>query len=208
MNHLPSTGCRRCGTCCLKGGPTFHVEDRVLIDSGLIPARHLLTLRKGELVNDAIRGCLLPLESEMIKIKGLNRAWTCVFFDKTGPACRIYEHRPLECRILKCWDTREIEAVYRRNRLTRKDLLSEIPALWCLIEDHDRRCSHAMLQKLLDSKSCGAAAKKKIQEMVEYDRSIRMLVVEKAGVESNMLDFLFGRALPEAMHGRLQDCKP
>ena len=51
----------------------------MLIDSGLIPAKHLYTLRKGELVNDSIRGRLLPLESEMIKIKGRNRAWTCVF---------------------------------------------------------------------------------------------------------------------------------
>ena len=35
--------------------------------------------------------------------------------------------------------------------------------------------------------------------MVEYDRSIRMLVVEKAGVESDMLDFIFGRPLSEAI---------
>ena len=173
----------------------------MLIDSGLIPAKHLYTLRKGELVNDSIKGCLLPLESEMIKTKGRNRAWTCVFFDKTGPACRIYEHRPLECRILKCWDTRDIEAAYSQNRLMRKDLLSGIPALWSLIEDHDQRCSHVTVRKLLDSKSGGAAAIKAFQEMVEYDRSIRVLVVEKAGVEADMLDFIFGRPLSEAIRG-------
>ncbi len=197
-----STECRRCGICCEKGGPAFHVEDRMLIDSGLIPAKHLYTLRKGELVNDSIRGRLLPLEFEMIKIKGRNRAWTCVFFDKSGPACRIYEHRPLECRILKCWDTRDIEALYSQNRLMRKDLLSGIPALWSLIEDHDLRCSHVTVRNLLDSKSSGAAAKKTIQEILEYDRSIRILVVEKAGVESNLLDFIFGRPLSEVIHGR------
>ncbi|MBI5592245.1 MAG: YkgJ family cysteine cluster protein [Deltaproteobacteria bacterium] len=193
------TECRRCGTCCDKGGPTFHVEDRMLVDSGLVPAKHLYTLRKGELVNDSIKGRLLPLESEMIKIKGQNRAWTCVYFDKAGSACGIYEHRPLECRILKCWDTRDIEAVYSQNRLTRKDLLSGIPALWSLIQDHDLRCSHVTLRKLLDAKSVGATAKKTVQEMVEYDRAIRILVVEKAGVESNMLDFIFGRPLSEAI---------
>jgi Fe-S-cluster containining protein len=173
----------------------------MLIDSGLIPARHLYTLRKGEIVNDSIQGCLIPLESEMIKIKGQSRDWTCVYFDKTGPACRIYEHRPQECRILKCWDTRDIEAVYSRNRLTRKDLLTGIPALWSLIADHDLRCSHVTLQKLLVLKSGDAAANKTIREMVEYDRSIRMLVVEKAGVESDMLDFIFGRPLSEAIRG-------
>lgn len=196
------TECRRCGTCCDKGGPTFHVEDRMLIDSGLIPAKHLYTLRKGELVNDSIKGCLLSLESEMIKIKGQNRAWTCIYFDKTGPACRIYEHRPLECRILKCWDTQEIEAAYSQNQLTRKYLLSGIPALWSLIEDHDLRCSHQTLRKLIDSKSGGEAAEKNalvaaIREMIEYDRSIRLLVVEKAGIETDMLDFIFGRPLSE-----------
>ena len=66
----------------------------------------------------------------------------------------------------------------------RKDLLSGIPALWGLIEDHDLRCSHVTVRKLLDSKSGDAAAKKTVQEMVEYDRSIRVLVVEKAGDRS------------------------
>jgi len=174
----------------------------MLIDSGLIPAKHLYTLRKGEIVSDSIHGCLLTLESEMIKIKGQNRAWTCVYFDKSGSACRIYEHRPLECRILKCWDTRNIEAVYSQNRLTRKDLLSGIPALWSLIEDHDLRCNLVTLRKLLDLKSGDAAATKTVQEMIEYDRSIRMLVVEKAGVESDMLEFIFGRPLSEAIRGR------
>ncbi len=201
MNLFSSTECRRCGTCCEKGGPTFHLEDRMLIDSGLIPVKHLYTLRKGEMVHESIKGCLLPLESEMIKIKGRHRDWTCVFFDKTESACRIYEHRPLECRILKCWDTRDIEAVYSQNRLTRKDLLFGIPALWSLIEDHDLRCSHVRAQNLLDSKS-GADANNTVQEMVEYDRSIRLLVVEKAGVESDMLDFIFGRPLSETIRGR------
>ena len=202
MNPSSQTECRRCGTCCDKGGPTFHLEDRVLIDSGLIPAKHLVTFRKGEIVNDSIRGCLLPLESEMIKIKGQNRSWSCVYFDKAESACRIYEHRPLECRILKCWDTRDIEALYSQNRLTRKDLLSGIPALWGLIEDHDLRCSPEKARELLDSKS-GAEEKITVQEMVAYDRSIRLLVVEKAGVESNMLDFVFGRPLSDVIRGRI-----
>ena len=204
MNPSAITECRRCGICCDKGGPTLHTEDRMLIDSGLIPAGHLYTLRKGEVVNDSIKGRLLFLESEMIKIKGPVRSWTCVFFDKTGPACRIYEHRPLECRILKCWDTRDIEAVYSKNLLTRKDLLAGIPALWSLIADHDLRCSHVTLRNLLDSKTGSAASKKAIQEMLAYDQSIRVLVVEKAGIEKDMLDFIFGRPLSEAVRAGYQ----
>lgn len=197
-----SSECSRCGICCEKGGPAFHIEDRMLIESGLIPATDLYTLRKGEMVNDAIRGCLVRLESELIKIKGQGRAWTCVYFDKKEGGCRIYEHRPLECRLLKCWDTRDIEAAYSQNRLTRKDIFSGIPALWSLIADHDLRCSHETVQNLLDSKSRAEDSNHGVREMVEYDRSIRMLVVEKAGVDSKMLDFIFGRALSEVIRGR------
>ncbi len=199
MNPVSMTVCRRCGTCCKKGGPTFHIEDRRLIDSGLIPAVHLVTIRKGERVNDAIRGCLISLESEMIKMKGTNPSWSCIYLDGSVSACLIYENRPLECRILKCWDTRDIETEYARNRLTRKDMLTGIPALWNLIAEHDQRCSHVLLRNLLDSPSVDADAGKSIQEMVAYDRSIRALVVEKAGVEPDMLDFLFGRPLSETI---------
>lgn len=202
MTLSSSAECRRCGICCEKGGPTFHIEDRMLIESGLIPATDLYTLRKGEMVNDAIRGCLVPLESELIKIKGQGRAWTCVYFDKKEGGCRIYEHRPLECRLLKCWDTRDIETAYSQNRLTRKDIFSGIPALWSLIADHDLRCSHEAVQTLLDSKTRAEDSNHRVREMVEYDRSIRMLVVEKAGVDSKMLDFIFGRALSEVIRGR------
>jgi Fe-S-cluster containining protein len=199
MNPVSMTACRRCGTCCKKGGPTFHIEDRRLIDSGLIPAAHLVTIRKGERVNDAIRGCVISLEFEMIKMKGTNPSWSCIYLDRSVSACLIYENRPLECRILKCWDTRDIESEYARNRLTRKELLSGIPALWSLIEDHDRRCSHAVWQHLLDLSSADADAGRTIQETVAYDRSIRTLVVEKAGVEPDMLDFIFGRPLSETI---------
>jgi Fe-S-cluster containining protein len=202
MNPTSMTTCRRCGTCCNKGGPAFHLEDRMLIDAGLIPATHLVTLRKGERVNDAIRGALISLESEMIKIKGGSRTWRCIYLDTTGPACLIYENRPLECRILKCWDTRDIEAAYAHNRLMRKDIFSEIPALWDLIADHDQRCSHGVLQNLLDSPFGGIDAKKAVQEMIAYDQSIRLLVVEKAGIKTDMLDFLFGRPLWETLRGR------
>jgi hypothetical protein len=38
MSHPTDTACRRCGTCCRKGGPALHREDRHLVVDGLIPA--------------------------------------------------------------------------------------------------------------------------------------------------------------------------
>lgn len=46
--------CMRCGTCCEKGGPGFHQEDRMLIEKGRIPLKYLYTIRKGEFAYDKI----------------------------------------------------------------------------------------------------------------------------------------------------------
>ncbi|MBT8367361.1 MAG: YkgJ family cysteine cluster protein, partial [Deltaproteobacteria bacterium] len=94
----PTKGCTRCGTCCQKGGPSFHQEDRMLIDKGVIPARCLFTIRRGESAYDNVKGCLMPVDSDIIKIKGKEGTWTCIFFDAHNKGCSIYSHRPLECR--------------------------------------------------------------------------------------------------------------
>jgi len=63
--------CKRCGTCCKKGGPCFHVEDKMLIEKGVILIKYLYNIRKGESAYDNIKGCLIPVTSELIKIKGI-----------------------------------------------------------------------------------------------------------------------------------------
>ena len=131
---IPISECARCGTCCIKGGPSFHHEDKELIDKGIILSKFLYTIREGELSYDNVKECLLPAASDIIKIKGQKDSWTCAFFNENE--CTIYDNRPLECRLLTCWDTREIEKVYSKNRLTRKDLLSAVEGLWDLIEEH------------------------------------------------------------------------
>jgi len=91
MTHLKSihtkknahiTECIGCGTCCKKGGPSFHVADKPLIDKGIILTKYLFTIRKGELAYDNVRQALLPLSSELIKIKGKNNSSTCIFFNE------------------------------------------------------------------------------------------------------------------------------
>lgn len=193
--------CRRCGTCCRKGGPSFHRGDRVLIDQGKIPVKHLYTIRKGELAHDNVRGVHRPVGTDIIKIKGQPGTWSCVLLDAKTNQCTIYDDRPLECRVLKCWDTRGIEAVYERDRLSRKDLVSGIEGLWELIRDHEKKCAYAGLQDLVANfrDRNGEAAKQKICEVISYDDQIRKRIVAKTALQPDQLDFLFGRPLVQTI---------
>jgi len=191
------TECKRCGTCCKKGGPCFHIEDKMLIEKGMILIKHLYTIREGELAYDNVKGCLIPATSDLIKTKGKNDSWECIFFNEKGNLCEIYDKRPVECRVLKCWDTREIEQIYFKNRLTRKDLVYKVEGLWDLIKDHQSRCSYDKIKhfvKELDGEKKNEAIEG-IYDILLYDDSIRELVVKKGKMDPENLDFLFGRPI-------------
>ncbi|MEA1949321.1 MAG: YkgJ family cysteine cluster protein [Thermodesulfobacteriota bacterium] len=195
------TQCIRCGTCCKKGGPSFHLEDKILIEKGIILSKNLYTIREGELCYDNVKESILPAVSDIIKIKGQKDSLTCIFFNEKENECTIYDSRPLECRALKCWDTREIERIYSKNRLTRKDLISTIEGLWDLIEDHQKRCSYEKLKLFIDilKKDKKNEVFKGILDIIEYDAQIRELVVQKTGLDPEMTDFIFGRPITETI---------
>jgi Fe-S-cluster containining protein len=188
--------CKQCGTCCKKGGPSFHKEDRRLIDQGLVPGRDLFTIRKGEPALENVRDSLISTNTDIIKIKGKPGSWECVYYDRQSRGCGIYDNRPEECRVLACWDTGPIEALYTTPHLTRKDLLSDVQGIWEMIEDHQNRCDYETILKLQEriKTHSDKTARQKIWEMVSYDRQIRRTLVENS-VAPDMLDFLFGRPL-------------
>jgi len=193
--------CILCGICCEKGGPCFHIEDRMLIEKGKIPSKYLYTIRKGELAHDNVKGCLAPVDSDIIKFKGKKDGWTCIFFDEVKKGCTIYDDRPLECRALKCWDTRELEQIYANTRLTRTDLVSEVKGLWELIKEHQACCDYKKIQPLIKdlAGSKHNQARRKLLEIIRYDAEIRKLVVARGGLDPEMLDFLFGRPLTKTL---------
>jgi Fe-S-cluster containining protein len=195
------TACIRCGTCCEKGGPSFHGEDKHLIEKGTIHTRHLYTIRQGELARDNVQDRLRPVPADIIKIKGQKDSWTCTFFNTKEKTCRIYDQRPLECRKLKCWDTTDIESTYYLDRLTRKDLLAGIEGLWDLIQDHEQRCAYEKLTRAINDLGgeFEGTAIRTIITMVRYDTEIRDLVVAQGVVENEMTDFLFGRPLAKTI---------
>jgi len=195
------TECKRCGTCCKKGGPSFHIEDRALIEDGFISAKFLYTIREGEPVRDDISERIVYAPSDIIKIKGQKNGWTCFFYDEIEKRCAVYEYRPLECKLLKCLDTRDIERVFGKNLLTRKDIISTVEGLWDLVIEHDQRCSYKKIRKLIDGsgKTKKVDLSGKVAELIEYDRIIRELVVKKGELDPELLDFLFGRPLSVTM---------
>jgi len=199
--------CLKCGTCCRNGGPSLHVEDRYLVEQGFIHTRHLYTIRRGEPAWDPIRGGLVRVDSDIIKIKGSSGRWACRFWDPGSNRCRIYAHRPLECRQLECWDTSRIEQLYDRGRLSRSDLLSGIKGLWELVVDHDRRCSHELIQGWLKDANGPAAEKARLHlaEICAYDAEIRRLMVSRGRLEAAMLDFLLGRPVEQVLRAGRSD---
>jgi Fe-S-cluster containining protein len=198
----PQPSCSRCGTCCRKGGPALHREDRHLVEQGLIHTRHLYTIRRGEWVHDPITGVLVQAAGDIIKIKGGSGTWACRFLDDGSQACRIYADRPLECRTLTCWNTAGIAGVYAIDRLTRKDLISGIAGLWELVSEHQQRCDVERLRRLRmpeDGPPAGRRARE-LAEIIRYDTELRNLVVSRAGLEAGMTDFLFGRPLQQVLY--------
>jgi Fe-S-cluster containining protein len=195
------SSCKRCGTCCRKGGPSLHLEDKPIVEKGQIQTKHLYTLREGELAHDNVNGGIFSVETDIIKIKSQKNTKTCAFFLEKDNRCAIYSHRPVECRVLKCWDTSEIEAIYAKDRLTRKRLIGEVQGLWDLVEAHQKRCDYRKIETLVEALKGDQKQEtaEPLIEMIQYDLHIRDLVVEKGGIDSDMLEFLFGRPLFETV---------
>ncbi len=195
------TECIRCCTCCAKGGPALHLEDKELIETGKLHGKFMYTIREGEPAEDNVKGGLIFTESDVIKIKSKENSDSCLYVDLNHSTCSIYENRPLECRVLKCWDTKEIEAIYNKDRLTRKDIIGHIPGLWEIIEEHQEKCSFAKIKKRLDQNPGELAGDDLnfLLEAVQYDISMRTLLIEKTNTDSNLLLFLLGKPLQDIL---------
>jgi Fe-S-cluster containining protein len=190
--------CARCGMCCSKGGPALHNEDLDVVDSGILPLTSLYTIRKGELAVDNIGGGLICLSSEIIKIKTHVNSTACMYFDGSSSSCGVYDGRPVECRVLECWNTDAVEYLYARNRLTREDVLKNIPWLMELVDTHETECAMGIVKSLVERREKGDPdAGPRLVELVRYDLHYRELLVEKGGLPSEMMEFLFGRPLAD-----------
>ncbi|MCF8035982.1 MAG: YkgJ family cysteine cluster protein [Desulfobacteraceae bacterium] len=194
------TQCTRCGTCCEKGGPALHAEDLDLVMQKKIPAQDLYTIRRGETVHDNVSGELINTPQEIIKLKPAEHSAACIYYDAGQKACRIYDIRPLECRLMACWDTGPLEAAYEADRLDRDSVFGNLEWLMDLIRTHEEKCGYEMIAALAEKRQFkDAGAGEDILEAVRYDAEMRRVVREKAGMGEGMLELIFGRPLEKTI---------
>jgi Fe-S-cluster containining protein len=192
------TECDRCGTCCLKGGPALHYDDRALLERNLLLPAHLITIRRGEPVRSLAAVNASPAPAEIVKIKGKGSEWTCLFFHEEKSSCAIYQHRPLECSLLKCWDTGDLEKMAAENLLSRLDILASDDPILPFIQIHTQECSLENLAQLLGAavgKKTGQQAVADLTEMVNIDLNIRARAYERFRFSLELELFFFGRPL-------------
>lgn len=197
--QIPDTDgprCKRCGQCCRNGGPALHEQDLTLIQDGTIPLADIVTLRAGERVFDQPAQTIVPLTAEMLKIKGRDGTWTCLYFSSESSTCAVYETRPVECDVLFCEDVEPLRAMYENDRLTRRDILPEGHPLLELIAEHDERCAPERMETLaMAAREGDHEAGEALKEMVVFDGEVRRLMAQKSGMPPELNDFFFGRPL-------------
>lgn len=191
------TECQRCGTCCRKGGPALHHEDKELLLKGQITHMDLVTVRNGEPAYTPISDSVTATDREIVKIKGQGSDWVCGFLEQLDNSCRIYEQRPLECRLQQCWDNQALLELVGKDTITRRDIINPSDPINEFIDLHDRECPCDILQSLSGAEAGEPAPElmSTLTELVKKDLNLRSQVSTafKLPVETEL--FLFGRPL-------------
>lgn len=190
------TACRQCGICCEKGGPALHTQDLLLITDGFLPFKSIITIRRGEFVHDPVTDAIGPSKTELLKISGSNGTWSCLFYDKGQKGCSIYDHRPLACRTLKCWDTGAILKLSGRDLLSRLDLVGPETRLGKRLVEHEALFPFPDLKALVGSLShISKKILKKLERTVNRDLDHRAESVDLFHLSIAQELFYFGRPI-------------
>src|SRR4030042_1349731 len=198
QKRIPRDSCIRCGTCCMKGGPALHQEDKNTLLAGHVGHQHLVTIRKGELAFNPVSDKLEPVPRELIKVQGKGKGWTCCFYNKKEASCAIYAHRFIECRLLKCWDTSKLISVIGKNTIIRADIINPNDPILKVIETHEQECPYKEAGNLILNLSHEADKSKtlsKLTELVRKDLSIRSYAISELELKKEFELFIFGRPL-------------
>jgi Fe-S-cluster containining protein len=178
----------------MQSTPSLQADDIPLVLNGHIENKDLFTIRPGEMVRDNVIKEIRPACEEIIKVR--DRDGACIFYDGSEKgACTIYDHRPVQCAALECWDSSKFMKVYVGPKARREDFIED-GVLLGLMREHEKRCAYEILGSLVgEIKSRADAAVKQILEVLKFDYHLRPFVCEKMGIAPNETDFLFGRPL-------------
>lgn len=187
--------CNRCGNCCKQGGPALHKSDLDLVHKGVIPLSSLITIRKGELIQNPVAGDIQPAKVELVKIVGTGRQWDCCFYDEQE-GCSIYEHRPQACVLLKCWDTKDIMDIIEKETLNRIDLLTSDDPQIPVINEHERICPSPDFMYIKNNGSkLSVQLEKELERKVRDDLGFRTRIIRDFKLKLSEELFYFGRPL-------------
>ena len=196
MSKNNQNSCRRCGACCIEGGPALHRQDLELVRSGRIPLNRLITFRKGELAHNPKSGKVQAVRQEVVKIGGIGGDWRCSYFDEAGKGCGIYGHRPQACAALKCWDTGEILELVEQDVISRLDILAADHPLVPAVIEHERLCPCPDLEAIADGLAdLSDSLRADLEALVGRDLRFRTRIVREHNLLLAEELFYFGRPL-------------
>jgi hypothetical protein len=159
---------------------------------------HLVTIRRGEMAYNPLKDCLEPVSMELIKVAGKGGGWSCVFYDEKEACCNLYEHRFLECRLLKCWDTSDLIPVIYKDTIRRADIINTNDPIMEVIALHEKECPLNEINVLLSALSDCKNRKGILSELsgfVQADSSLRIHALSELGLGQEFELFIFGRPL-------------
>lgn len=197
--YLTRPYCIRCGTCCTKGSPTLMKEDLKLFNHDVVKPQHVVTIREGEMAYFNRTEKIEPVQTEMIKIREFPGTTTCIFYEQTEKSCSIYDYRPEQCRRQQCWHPEGPEE-NSLLALNRQDILERVSPLWDIIRRHEDRCSYGELgRSMAKLTATKGEAVGHILSILAFDHHVRQFVIETFSLDTEMMEFFFGKALKESI---------
>ena len=143
-------------------------------------------------------------EHELVKINGRGGEWTCFFFGKESSTCEIYAQRPLECRLLKCWEPGDVLAVAGRDTIRRRDIVNAGDPVLDLIGHQQRECPAEAVASAVAGwreEQENQQYRAVLADLVRRDLSLRNYAIVDLGLPAEVEFFVFGRPLFKQLAG-------
>jgi hypothetical protein len=148
---------------------------------------------------------LEPVPMELIKVAGKGDDWSCSFYNEKESRCSLYEHRFLECHLLKCWDPSDLIAVIYKDTIRRADIINADDPIMEVIALHEKECPQNKINVLVSALSDGKNRKEILAELsgcIQADSSLRIHAFSELGLRQEFELFIFGRPLRKILADR------